>query len=311
MEQPKNNSKSYDVVIVGGGPAGMTAAIYCARAGLKTLLLERLAPGGQAATAASIENYPGIPKISGVELGMQMEAHTREAGAEITYEEALSIECEGDGRIVRTRNGSFRAPVVIAAAGARKKEAGVPGEKQLLGRGVSYCATCDGAFFKGKTVAVVGGGNIAAEDALYLAGLCPKVYLLNREDELQADPGLQQRLTEKGTVDVKNGTELLAVEGENTVERLRVRDSSGETALDVSGVFFAIGSVPQSALFSGVLELDSRGYAVADETGATKTPGVFVAGDLRRKQLRQVVTATADGANAAASALRYLKQARR
>lgn len=303
----------YDVIIAGGGPAGLTAAIYCARAGLKTLLLERLAPGGQAATAASIENYPGIQKIAGVELSIQMEEHARETGAEIVYDEIASIECEGDQRVVRTRREAYKAPAVIAAVGARKKTAGVPGENELLGRGVSYCATCDGAFFKGKPTAVVGGGNVAAEDALYLSALCPTVTVINREAALQADPSFQAQLASKENIVVKNGTELLAVEGRGAVETLRVKDvaTGEESQIPANGVFFAIGSVPQGALFSGLVDLDERGYAVADETGGTKTPGLFVAGDLRRKQLRQVVTATADGANAAVSALRYIKELRR
>ncbi|MDR3645005.1 MAG: FAD-dependent oxidoreductase [Clostridia bacterium] len=298
-----------DVIIIGGGPAGLTAAIYCARAGLETIVIERLAPGGQAATASEIANYPGFQKIAGADLGQQMGQHAEAAGAKIVYDEVVSIELNGTARLVRTRHGSYEAPAVIAAVGARKKTANVPGENELIGKGVSYCATCDGAFFRGKATAVVGGGNPAVSDALYLAALCPKVYLLNREPELQADPGLQTQLAAAGGVTVMNGTALKGIEGRDMVEGIRAADAKTgeETTIAVRGVFLAIGTVPQSSLFSELLELDEKGYVLADEFGVTKTPGVFVAGDLRGKKLRQVVTAAADGANAAVSAQVYIK----
>jgi thioredoxin reductase (NADPH) len=299
----------YDVIIVGGGPAGLTAAVYCARAGMSTLVLERLASGGQAATAAKIENWPGTPEIAGIDLAMNMEKHAKACGAGLQYDEAVSLELEGSIKLVKTRKESLECKAVILAFGAKKRAIDVPGEQQFLGRGVSYCATCDGAFFRNKTVAVVGGGNAALEDALYLAAICPKVYLVNKNNEFDADVNLLQQLKENSVIEAASNFQVTAILGESAVEKVKIRNTQTgeEKLLEVKGVFLAIGTVPQNSLIVGKIALDEKGYVKADEGCTTEIPGVFAAGDLRKKQLKQVITAAADGANAALSAQRYIK----
>lgn len=306
----QTTKESPDVVIVGGGPAGLSAAVYCARAGLSTLVLERLGTGGQAATAAKIENYPGMTEATGTELAELFEKHAKASGARIVCEEAAGLSLAGKRKTVRTRRAEYETHAVILAIGARKKTAGVPGEEDFLGRGVSYCATCDGAFFKGRDVAVIGSGDTAAEDAAYLAPLCPNVFFIYAGDAPLASRAYLDRLTAFPNVHTLGGTELTAIEGDKAVEKIRVKDakSGAEREIPVHGVFLAIGTVPQSSILRGIVELDERGYAVADETCVTDVPGVFVAGDLRRKPLKQVVTAAADGANAAVSAQKYLRK---
>jgi thioredoxin reductase (NADPH) len=299
----------YDVIIIGGGPAGLTAAVYCSRAGINTLALERLVPGGQAATAAKIENWPGTLETAGIELAMNMVQHAKASGAKLQYEEVVALELDGSLKLVKTRKETFECKAVILAFGAKKRTANVPGEQEFLGRGVSYCATCDGAFFRNKTVMVVGGGNAAVEDALYLAAICPKVYLINKNNELNADTNLLQQLKENSIIEVMPNFQIIAIMGESAVEKVKIKStlSSEEKLLDVKGVFLAIGTVPQNSLIIGKIELDEKGYVKADEFCTTEIAGVFVAGDLRKKQLKQVVTAAADGANAAFSAQKYIK----
>lgn len=298
-----------EVVIIGAGPSGLTAAIYSARAGLDTLVVERLAPGGQAAEASLIENYPGIASISGTELAAKMENHARAAGAKFLQDEVVSVEKSEKGFLVRTHSQNIEALAVIAAAGARRREANVPGEKEFLGRGVSYCATCDGAFFRNKETAVVGGGNAAARDALYLAALCSKVTLLSRRPAPEADPALLRQIAATPRIEVRSGTALTAIEGENAVEAVRAKTEAGEElVIPIKGVFLAIGTMPQNSLFKDLIELDERGYSTAGEDCLTKTPGLFAAGDMRKKRLRQVATAVADGATAATGALQYIRK---
>jgi thioredoxin reductase (NADPH) len=299
----------YDVIIIGGGPAGLTAAVYCSRAGLNVLLFERLAAGGQAATAAKIENWPGTLEIAGFELAMNMEQHAKTTGAKIIYDEVVSLELDGKIKLVKTRKETYESKSVILAFGAKKRTVNVPGEQELLGRGVSYCATCDGAFFRNKTVAVVGGGSVAVEDALYLAAICPKVYLINKNNALDADNNLMQQIKENIVIEVIPNFQITAIIGENAVEQVKIKgtQNSEEKTLDVKGVFLAVGTVPQNSLIIGKIKLDDKGYVQSDEFCTTEIAGVFVAGDLRRKQLKQVVTATADGANAAFSAQKYIK----
>jgi len=299
----------YDVIIIGGGPAGLTASVYCSRAGLNVLLLERLAAGGQAATASKIENWPGTLEIAGIDLAMNMEQQAKKSGAKIIYDEVVSLELEGKTKLVKTRKETFESKSIILAFGAKKRTVNVPGEQELLGRGVSYCATCDGAFFRNKTVAVVGGGNTAVEDALYLAAICPKVYLINKNNELDTDINLMQQIKENTVIEVVSDYKITAIIGEKSVEQVKIKgtQSGEEKSLDVKGVFLAVGTVPLNSLIVGKINLDDKGYVQSNEFCTTEVAGVFVAGDLRRKQLKQVVTATADGANAALSAQKFVK----
>ena len=300
----------YDIVIAGSGPAGLTAAIYCARAGLSTLVIaEEGGPGGQMRLAKSIENYPGIESISGAELGERLLAHAKAVGAEVVEDEVVSLGASGKTRQVLTRRGFCEAGAVIVALGARKKSADIPGEAEFLGRGVSYCATCDGAFFRRKITVVAGGGPVAVEDTLYLAGLCERVYLLCPEARPHAGAEELGQLDKAPNVTLVPNVKLARIEGGDFVSAAVARDAAGnETRYDVAGVFLAMGAAPQSTVLAGLVDLDEKGFARAPENGETKTPGVYVAGDIRHKALRQVVTATADGANAALAAQFYVKK---
>ncbi len=299
----------YDMLIVGGGPAGYTAALYGARAGLSVLLLEMLAPGGQMGTTDWIDNYPGFSQgINGFELAMQMKEGAERFGAKTLLAQATGLELSEKIKTVRTAKEAFQGRTVVLATGASPRELGLPNERALRGRGVSYCATCDGMFYRGKTVAVVGGGNTAVADALYLTRLCEKVYLIHRRDKLRA-PKSQQELLEQtpGVEMILNSQvkELLA--GDRLTGLLVADNATGlRRALTCAGVFMAVGQRPNSELLKGQVDLDAQGYVAADETTRTNLPGVFAVGDLRQKPLRQVVTAAADGAVAAQFAQEYL-----
>ncbi|WP_367575798.1 thioredoxin-disulfide reductase [Acutalibacter intestini] len=299
----------YDMLIVGGGPAGYTAALYGARAGLSVLLLEMLAPGGQMGTTDWIDNYPGFSQgINGFELAMQMKEGAERFGAKTLLAQATGLELSEKIKTVRTAKEAFQGRTVVLATGASPRELGLPNERALRGRGVSYCATCDGMFYRNKTVAVVGGGNTAVADALYLTRLCEKVYLIHRRDKLRA-PKSQQELLEQtpGVEMILNSQvkELLA--GDRLTGLLVADNATGlRRALTCAGVFMAVGQRPNSELLKGQVDLDAQGYVAADETTRTNLPGVFAVGDLRQKPLRQVVTAAADGAVAAHFAQEYL-----
>lgn len=298
----------YDILIVGGGPAGATAAIYARRAGLKVLLLERMGMGGQAATTYQIENWPGSTLISGFEYGQNLEKHVTSLGAEIAYGEIVSFSLDGEVKSVSTEKEKYEGKSVILAMGASRRMLGVPGEKDFAGRGVSYCATCDGNFFRKKKVAVIGGGNSAIEDAIYLTNLCETVYLIHRRDQYRAEGYLQRKLDGIGNLKKIFDTGVTSVNGENAVTKLALKNLKTEEAseLEVSGVFVAVGTEPRSALLKDVLPLNKGGYVIASEDCATPISGVYVAGDLREKKLRQIVTAAADGANAANSAIHFV-----
>jgi len=299
----------YDMLIVGGGPAGYTAALYGARAGLSVLLLEMLAPGGQMGTTDWIDNYPGFSQgINGFELAMQMKEGAERFGAKTLLAQATGLELSEKIKTVRTAKEACQGRTVVLATGASPRELGLPNERALRGRGVSYCATCDGMFYRDKTVAVVGGGNTAVADALYLTRLCEKVYLIHRRDKLRA-PKSQQELLEQtpGVEMILNSQvkELLA--GDRLTGLLVADNATGlRRALTCAGVFMAVGQRPNSELLKGQVDLDAQGYVAADETTRTNLPGVFAVGDLRQKPLRQVVTAAADGAVAAQFAQEYL-----
>lgn len=300
----------YDLIIIGSGPAGLAAAIYAARARLSFLVLEKMPlSGGQILNTYEVENYPGIPTIGGFELGMKLREHAEHQGTEMIHIEVRHISLEEQGRIkvLYTDGKEYRARTVILAMGAKYRTLGIPGEKELTGMGVSYCATCDGAFFRGRKVAVVGGGDVAAEDALFLARGCEKVYLIHRRDQLRAAGVLQEKLRAAENVELVWNTEVTRVNGEEHVESIWMRKKDGtEQLLEVDGLFIAVGNLPQTELVAKLLQLDETGYIPAGENCVTELPGVFAAGDIRTKQLRQVVTAVADGANAVASVQEYL-----
>ena len=301
----------YDLIIIGSGPAGLAAAIYAQRARLSTVVLEKeYMSGGQVVNTYEVDNYPGLPGIGGFELGMKFREHAEKLGAEFVNAEATRIELEEDGRIkaVYTDGETYRAKTLVLAMGARHRHLEVPGEKELTGMGVSYCATCDGAFFKGRTVAVVGGGDVAVEDALFLARGCEKVYLIHRRDELRAAASLQEQLKKCGNVEFLWDTEVVSISGEDHVDCLKIRSkkSGEEKVLDIDGVFIAVGTIPNTGIITKLLHLDTNGYICAAEDGKTEIPGIFAAGDIRTKQLRQIVTAVSDGANVITSVQGYL-----
>lgn len=302
-------NKSYDVIIIGGGPGGYTAALYAARANLSTLVLEKMSPGGQMATTDIVENYPGfVEGINGLELGMQMKEGAERFGVKTKMAEVKSLDLESNPKLVHTRKATFEAKTVILATGAFPRELGLPNEKELRGRGISYCATCDGAFYKGKTVVIVGGGNTAVADAIFLAKICEKVYLVHRRDELRASKTYMDALEKTENIEFIWSSEVVEVEAEQFVTGVKVKsrkdDSIREVACD--GVFIAIGNIPNTELIKGQVELDEAGYVFADETTQTNIPGVYAVGDMRKKPLRQIVTAVADGAVASKFAEEYI-----
>lgn len=302
--------KIYDVVIIGSGPAGYSAAIYAQRAQLDCVLLEDpLGSGGQVVTTYEVANYPGITEVDGFTLAQKFREHALALGLDIKAEKVKSLQLEGELKEVRTRKHTYSTRAIILASGATHASLGVPGEEELRGVGVSYCATCDGAFFKDKTTVVVGGGDVAVEDAIFLSRMCKKVYLVHRRDELRATKVLQTELFSKENVEILWDTVTLEIKGSQAVESVVLQKvKSGEQyELATDGVFIAIGINPNVELVKDRLELE-HGYIKAGEDCETNLPGVFAAGDVRRKQLRQIVTAAADGANAVTSTERYLSQ---
>ena len=301
----------YDVLIIGSGPAGMTAAIYGKRAGLSVAVLEgNYINGGQILNTYEVDNYPGLPGISGLYLADKFKEHAASHGAEFLRGKAESVSLEGNIKVVHTRKEDFRCRTLVIASGAVHRKLGVPGEETLNGMGVSYCATCDGAFFRDKTVAVVGGGDVAVEDAIFLARGCRKVYVIHRRDQLRAAKTLQDSLFATEGVEMYWNGVVTRIDGENKVQRITVENTkTGESQeLEVDGVFIAVGITPDTGFVKDFVELDSQGYIIAGEDGKTSVPGVFAAGDVRTKQLRQVITAAADGANCITSAEEYLRE---
>lgn len=300
----------YDVIILGAGPAGLTAGIYAARGGLNAVIVESSAVGGQASLTAEIENYPGFESVNGFELVSIMQAQCDRLGVTFVFDNPVNVSLEGEiKRVTTAASGTLEARTVIIATGALPRTLGLPNESALMGGGVSYCATCDGAFFRGKPVAVVGGGNTAVEDALYLLKFASDVWLIHRRDALRADAILADRV-KSSCVKIVWDSVVTELVGENKLRALTLKNvKTGElSSLAVNGVFIAVGQTPSTAGLTGV-ELDG-GYIVTDEEMRTALPGVFAAGDVRKKSLRQVVTATADGAIAAESAIKYLNTTR-
>ena len=300
----------YDMIVIGGGPAGYTAALYAARSGLSVLVLEKLSAGGQMTNTEQIDNYPGFPEgIDGFELGERMQKGALRFGAENQFSEVKSVELSGQVKIVRTRKKEFQARTVVLAAGAYPRKTGVEGEDRFAGRGVAYCAACDGMFYKDKTVAVYGGGNSAVEDALLLSRICKKVYLIHRRDTLRATKVYQDALF-GSSVELVWNSRVTAFLGDKHLSGVEIEDTkTGEKReLSLDGIFVSIGRIPDTGLFEGQVDMDEAGYLIADETTRTNLPGVFAAGDVRTKQLRQVITAAADGGAAAWNAEQYLAE---
>lgn len=304
-----DTNRIYDMLIVGGGPGGYTAALYAARAGLDTLVLEKLSPGGQIALTHQVDNYPGFEAgIDGFELGMKMQAQAERFGAKTAFAEVYNLELEGEIKTLETSEGVFRGRTVVIATGANPRELGIEKEAQLVGRGVAYCAACDGMFYRGKTVAVVGGGNSAAADALLLSRVAKKVILVHRRDTLRATKIYHQSLLEKENVEFYWNSQVEELIHGDKLQAIRLRNTkTGEqTEVACDGLFVSIGRKPATQLVKGKLPLDDSGYVIAGETTETGIPGVYAVGDVRTKPLRQVVTAVADGAMAVAMAEEYL-----
>ena len=299
----------YDLVIVGGGPAGYTAALYGARAGLSTLVVEKLAAGGQMNLTHQIDNYPGFPEgIDGFTLGQQMLEGAQRFGAQTRYAQVVSLALDQQPKVIHATDGDILARAVILATGAEPRPLGLAKEAALMGRGVSYCAFCDGMFYRNKTVVVVGGGNTAAAEALQLSRLAKKVYLVHRRKTLRATKIYHKPIREAENIEFLGAHAVTELLEDGVLTGVRVQDlqTGKERVLEAQGLFVSIGRNPATQLVAGQLELDSQGYILADESTRTSLPGVFAAGDVRTKSLRQVVTAVADGANAAAQAEQYL-----
>jgi len=301
-------SEILDLVIVGAGPAGMTAAIYASRAQMNFVFLEKSFAGGQITNTYEIENYPGIKMASGFELSTMFREHVEHFGVEIKAEDVVDVELDEKIKTVKTTAAEYKTKTIIFAMGATWKKLGAPGEEEFAGRGVSYCATCDGAFYRNKTTLVVGGGDVAVEDAIYLARMCEKVYLVHRRDELRAVKVLQEKLFQTENIEIIWDSGLEEIRGDQFVNQAVVKNKKTQEIreIDVDGVFVAIGSDPNTAFLDGKVAMDRGGYIATGENCMTNIEGVFAAGDLRQKSLRQVITACGDGATAVFGAERYV-----
>ena len=298
----------YDIVIVGAGTAGMSAAIYGVRSGKKVLLLEEKNYGGQIVNTPEVENYPGIIKTSGFEFATNLFNQAKSLGAEIKYEKALKIEDNGTLKTIVTNKNTYEAKTVIIETGAKNRQLRLENEKKLIGSGVSYCATCDGMFFRGRDVAVVGGGNTALEDAMFLSNYCNKVYIIHRRDKLRGEEKIAKAISEKDNIEMVWNSNVIKILGDNQVEGITVKNSvdGSEKNIKVSGLFIAVGQEPDNYDFQSVIKLDEKGYVIAGEDCRTETNGIFTAGDCRTKSVRQLTTAASDGAVAAIGACEYI-----
>ena len=298
----------YDIGIIGGGTAGMTAAIYGQRAGKKTIIIEGGVIGGQITSSPNVENYPGIASVSGSEFSMNLLDQAVKLGAETAMDQVTGIREEDGVKIIETAGKEYPCRSVILATGVTHRHLGIPNEERLTGAGVSYCATCDGMFFRGRDVAVIGGGSTALQDAEFLSNYCRKVYLIHRRDEFRGEDSIVKRLQGKENVEFILSAAVKEIIGDQAVERLIVnsKKSGKEFKLDVSGVFIAVGQIPKNEIFADVVKLDADGFILAAEDCITSRPGIFAAGDCRTKEVRQLTTAAADGAVAALAACKYI-----
>ena len=302
----------YDIIIVGAGPAGLTAGIYARRASKKVLILEALVYGGQIINTLDIENYPAAPHISGYDFATNLYNQTKELGAEILFEKVIDIKDNKSFKEVITNKNIYKGKTIILATGSENRKLRLENEDELVGKGVSYCATCDGGFYKGKDVAVIGGGNTAIDEAIYLTDIVNKVYLIHRSEKLRADEVLIEKLKSKDNVEFiynSNVTKLITGKNSNKLQSIEVTNRVGNTkVIEISGIFIAVGRIPENQNFAKIINLDSAGYIVAGEDCHTNIDGIFAAGDNRVKRLRQLVTATSDGAIAATEAIKYISK---
>ena len=304
------DTSELDLVIIGGGPAGLTAGLYAARAQLQTLLIEKMAPGGQAASTFLIENYPGFPEgIPGPDLSQAMENQAKRFGLKIINGEVGQLTPRGQAWELEQEGKKLTAKSVIVATGVEPQKMGIPGEEELRGKGVSYCATCDGPFFRGQEIGVIGGGNSAVDEALYLTRFASRVYLIHRRNALRAEKISQERAFQNKKIEILWDTVATKVLGESGVNGLELKNvkTQEKRTLPVNGVFFYVGLKPNTGFLRSILNLDEQGYVITDDTLATSAPGIFAAGDVRKKLLRQVATAVGDGATAAFAAERYIE----
>lgn len=293
----------YDIIIVGAGPAGLTAALYALRANKNILVLEAKSYGGQIVNASLVENYPGIENISGFDYATTLYNQVKKLGGVIKYEKVLNIDSD---KTVTTNKDKYQARSVIIATGAENRKLNVKGEQELIGRGVSYCATCDGNFYKEKTTAVVGGGNTAIEDAIYLSNIATKVYLIHRREEFRAEQKYVEELKSKENVEFILNAKVKEIKGQDKVESIIISKNSGEEELQIDGLFIAVGQTPNNEIFKNILDLDDKGYIISEDDVHTKTKGIYVAGDARKKELRQLTTAVSDGSISATIAIEEL-----
>ncbi len=297
----------YDIIVIGAGPAGLTAAIYARRASKNVLVLEAKSYGGQIINTLDIENYPVEAHISGFDFATKLYNQTKELGAEIKFEKVVDINDKGQVKEVITTKNTYTSKTIIVATGSENRKLGIEKEDELIGKGISYCATCDGAFFRKKNVAVVGGGNTALEDALYLSDLVNKVYLIHRRDEFRGEESTVRRLKEKENIEFVYNSNVTKLNANERLESIEVTNKDGSTrTIEVDGLFVAVGRIPENENFAKLINLDSSGYIIANEDCKTNVAGIFVAGDNRTKEVRQLVTATSDGAIAATTAIKYI-----
>ncbi|WP_105615587.1 thioredoxin-disulfide reductase [Vallitalea okinawensis] len=300
--------KIHDMIIVGSGPAGLTAAIYASRAKLDAIMIDKGMPGGQVLNTYEVDNYPGIPDTTGPELAMKIQEHAMKYDMASVFDEVIDLDLTDKVKKVVTPSNTYYGKTVVVSTGAQWRELGVKGEQEFKGRGVSYCATCDGAFFRDKVVAVVGGGDVAVEDAIYLARFCKKVYLIHRRDELRAVKVLQHKLFETEGVEIIWDTVLEEIKGDDVVKSINLHNkkTDEDSSIEVDGVFIAVGTIPNSDLLKDKVITDEGGYVVTNEGCETSVPGVFAVGDVRKKLLRQVITAASDGATAVYAAEHHM-----
>ncbi len=299
----------YDIIVIGAGPAGLTAAIYARRASKNVLVLEAKSYGGQIINTLDIENYPVEEHISGFDFATKLYNQAKNLGAEIKFEKVVDINNQDNEKEVITTKNTYKTKAIIIATGSENRKLGISNEDELVGKGISYCATCDGAFYKKKTVAVVGGGNTALEDALYLSGIVEKVYLIHRRDEFRGSESTVNLLKEKNNVEFIYNSNVTKLNSNEKLESIVVTDKEGiESTIKVDGLFVAVGRIPENQNFGKIINLDNSGYIISDEKCNTNVEGIFVAGDNRTKEVRQLVTATSDGAVAATAAIKYINE---
>ena len=298
----------YDIIIVGAGPAGLTAAIYARRASKKVLVLEAINYGGQLASILDIENYPGYEHIDGFDLATKLYDQAINLGSEIIFERVIDIRNNNKEKEVVTKNNTYKGKTVIIATGSENRKLGLENENDLIGKGISYCATCDGNFYKGKDVAVIGSGKIALEDAIYLSGICNTVYLIHKESELDGDENVLSLIKEKNNINIIHNSSVTKLIADDVLIGIEIKSKDGLKIIDVDGVFVAIGRVPENENFRKIINLNEKGYIISAENCHTNISGIFAAGDNRVKSLRQLVTATNDGAIAAVEAIKYINK---